>query len=339
MTSVAKPESRLSPAFGRNWQTLALPVAIVLIAVELQRHWDEHARWLYIACIALALTAWLGTMSEKAWARPSGGKAIDAVIFLFLIGCIVLGLGFGDTAAVQSSGQLLFWSPLLCLWWAYQYRDSLPRLIASEVALFAGLAVVHPGMPGLLLEYVLLAAIITSLAWHADLHPALPFGQIDSAGAKSPTPLDAVTNLPSPERFEDELALTVAVADRYRIPFSLLLCEIQGLAGDAADLSSPVAKERMKLFAWKVADQLRVADTLCRWEDEKFVILLPNTDAAGSQMLVDRIRRASADIFYPPGSPTALRIGVCQHRYGDDPMTTFSLAEAAMRADGAPSEN
>ncbi|MEW5770204.1 MAG: diguanylate cyclase [Pseudomonadota bacterium] len=311
---------------------MALPVLFALIALELSRHSGGYAAWPLLACIVLVLAVWLARLGGMGWAMRFGDDMADAVLLLLLLGCVLPGLD--DATARTVTARLLFWSPLICAWWAYRHRRQPARLVGSVALLFAGLLVAHAAHPGELGVHLLLAGLGGGLVW--QVAGRTPPGDEPTHQSARKGQLDAMTSLPSPERFEDELALTVAVADRYRIPFSLLKCEIQGLAEHAAEAGDKAALATIQNFAWTIADELRIADTLCRWENGKFFILLPNTDILGSRKLISRIRRVVRENPLPGNGPSEIRVGIHQHRFGDDPMTTFSLAEAAMPLEGAP---
>lgn len=311
----------------REGWVAALPIFFVLVAVEMQRHWHGSVRWLYLAVAAWLAGIWIATLAKHAWARRHALAAIDGAVFALLFGGGFLTLAIGSPEGPELSATLLFWSPLLCAWWGFVHGDRTVRLACSAAALFLGLLAFRAASGPPFYEHVVLGALMIVLARRAGGGWRPAPARAPSADLPDTVLRDAATGVASPTYFEAELAHTAAVANRYhQLPFLLLVYDIDGYAHHAAEFGRSAMVGLMKRFAWTIADRVRVADTVCRWEEGKIVVLLPNTGLSEGRRVAEDIRLACGQISLPDGRPLQFRMGIAEHRYGDDPMTTFGAA-------------
>lgn len=313
----------------------ALPAFFVLVAVELQRHWHGSVRWLYLAAALWLAAIWIGTLAKRAWALRHALAAIDAAVFALLLGSGFFTLVVGGPEGPELSATLLFWSPLLCAWWGFVHADRGVRLVGSAAALYVGLFAFRAASGPPFYEHVILGALMIALVRRAGGgYPRVQDGA--AAGMPDTVLRDAATGVASPTYFEAELAHTAAVANRYhQLPFLLIVYDIDRYAQHAAEFGRSAMAGLMKRFSWAVADRVRVADTVCRWEEGKIVVLLPNTGLAEGSRVAQDIGLACRQISLPDGRPLQYRVGIAEHRYGDDPMTTLGVASESL-AETAP---
>jgi len=330
------PSARSEPARAgffpaRAIWVAALPALFVLVAVELQRHWHGSVRWLYLSVALWVAGVWLGTLAQRDWAQRHALAAIDAAVFVLLLGSGFFTLVAGDGEGPELAATLLFWSPLLCAWWGFVYGDRKVRLIGNAAALFVGLFAFRAVSGPPFYEHVILGLLMIALVRRAGggLRKAT---DIASGEACPDTVLrDAATGVASPTYFEAELAHTAAVANRYhQLPFLLIVYNIDDYPRHAAEFGRSAMVGVMKRFAWTIADRVRVADTVCRWEEGKIVVLLPNTGLAEGRRVAEGIRLACRQISLPDGRPLQIGMGIAEHRYGDDPMTTLDEASGSL---------
>lgn len=314
---------------ARGIGVAALPVFFVLAAVELQRHWHGSVRWLYLSVAVWVAGVWIGALAKREWALRHALAALDAAVFALLLGSGFITLVVGGPEGPELSSTLLFWSPLLCAWWGFVHAGRSVRLLGSAAALYLGLFAFRAASGPPFYEHAILGALMVALARRAG-----GFGQAqDGAAAGLPdTALrDAATGVASPTYFEAELAHTAAVANRYhQLPFLLIVFDMDRYAFHAGEFGRSAMVGVMKRFSWAIADRVRVADTVCRWEEGKIVVLLPNTGLAEGRRVADDIVRACRDIRLPDGRSLQFRMGIAEHRYGDDPMTTFGAASESL---------
>src|SRR5215218_6490691 len=133
----------------------------------------------------------------------------------------------------------------------------------------------HTCLPDPVHPEELLAAVGGALAVRRSrLAPAEPEGLTD--------PLTGLGNRRLGKR---ELALFVARSTRHGHALALVIAAVDGDVPDAI-LSDVGAR---------LARTLRSGDVIVRWQAGEFLMMLPDTDTAGTQRAAERLRRAIAD--------------------------------------------
>ena len=321
-----------SLAFNREWRTAALPVAFILLSVELQQHWQGDGRWIYLAAVALISICWISALFGQAWAVRNAGTTIDAVVLLLMAGGVWLAVQGDARVDNAPAGTLTFWAPLLCVWWALSFGNGFGRLITNMLVLHTGLFFLQANTENLFLPRLLLSTLLVLLVRFAGQR----YSRFPGAGSLDLSyddPLvDNLTGVASPAYFEAELAHTAAISDRYQQPFSLIACRIEAIdsPAESTDFTSENGKKLLKTLAQALVDWVRIADTVCRWENGKFFVLLPNTKFENAQLIAGKIRGGSNAIAAGSDQRVTIRIGVCEHRAGEDPMQTFMVADDAL---------
>lgn len=316
------PVSPDLPKFLAPWRITALPVVFVLTASEMLRNWGTPLRWLHLG-VALTMAAfWVGALAGRAWVRRNAANAIDACIAVFVLSAVGLYLDGQQALARTIAGWLTFWSPLAAVWWVLNYRQRPLRLYASLVGLYLILALFDAVARPHLHEYAILGAALAVLVGVA-VRGAPQGGQSAEADNVELRMYDPLTGVASAEYFEAELAHICAISNRYRVPYSLIACDI----GNEAE---PLGDETIRRVAWLIFDRVRSSDTVCRWQERRFLVLLAHTGLAECEEVADSIRDAVERDRPASGAAPFVRIGFAQHRFGDDPMVTVDLAEADM---------
>lgn len=95
-------------------------------------------------------------------------------------------------------------------------------------------------------------------------------------------------------------------------------------AGDAA----------LKTLAERLRQGLRGGDVLVRWGGEEFVAILNNTDAAGAEIVIKRLRQAGFG-DRPDGKPMTASIGIAERRQDKAPDWPHLIELADQRMYGA----
>lgn len=305
---------------GRPCQVQALPVAFILAAVELQRHWHTPARWVLLLAAALLGCAWVGALFGLCRFLGHRPPIIEGVVFLLLGGACVHTFVLGDVGGTLLTSRLAFWAPLVCVWWAASLSaHSWPPATGIALLLITlpvlQLTTGQPYLEGLILNGLLVVAVRAALRHKGD----------------GGHPRDLLTGVANPASFEAELAHTAAIADRYSLPLALLVCTLENdTAG--TDVSPAPDEETIRAFAWALADSVRRSDTVCRWEPGKFAVLLPNTGHQEAEIVAGKIELAGNALLANVGGRYRCRCGAAQHRFGDDPMLTFARADDTLAA-------
>lgn len=307
-----------------------LPAAMVIASVELQRHWGGPATSLYLANLALIIGIWLGVTYGGETFSGLAGQLVDLVIFAQLVGGGSLSVLSKEPTGTELLQELSFWAPLVCVWWAIYYHGRPLRLLVLAALLYGGLLLTgqlsrpdhqpHEFIIQGAMALGLVTLFLNAVARHYHEHPNISPQSFDA------TTHDETTGAASRGYFEAEMDHTAALADRYRQPFSLIVAIIDDFAGVAPDRQQDLLRD----FSWLVIDRLRHADTLCRWQDEKFIAILPNTSLNNARTVADSLRVTIANTRLAGLDGVTASIGICEHRLGEDPMSTLDVAEKAV---------
>jgi diguanylate cyclase (GGDEF)-like protein/PAS domain S-box-containing protein len=151
--------------------------------------------------------------------------------------------------------------------------------------------------------------------------------------------LDGLTGLANRSRFDERLQEEWARALREGTPLSLLMIDVDHFKKFNDRYGHPAGDACLRSVAETLgAEARRPADLAARYGGEEFVLLLPNTEAAGCQMVGERVREGfrRLDIAHAMNSPskrvTVSLGGATVWPSAEIQKKTSSLVDAADRA-------
>ena len=106
--------------------------------------------------------------------------------------------------------------------------------------------------------------------------------------------IDPVTGLANRRRAEEALAVELARAARFGGPVALVLADIDGFKAVNDRYGHHTGDRVLRALGEIMRATVREVDLPARWGGEEFVLVLPETDAAGAGVVADRVRRALA---------------------------------------------
>jgi len=111
---------------------------------------------------------------------------------------------------------------------------------------------------------------------------------------------DGLTRLYNVRHFHQQLEIEIERAQRYGPPLSLLLLDVDNFKS-FNDTYGHVEGDRVLIRMGEVIRNcLRRTDSAYRYGGEEFVLLLPETDLAGAQIVAERLRSLTAEQVYHP---------------------------------------
>jgi len=114
---------------------------------------------------------------------------------------------------------------------------------------------------------------------------------------------DALTGLANRRRFDDALEREWRRAVRNQLPLSLIVLDADYFKGFNDRYGHQRGDEALRLIARSIeASIVNASDTACRIGGEEFAVILPETDAAGAEIVAHRIREAVAGWKIPHAS-------------------------------------
>jgi diguanylate cyclase (GGDEF)-like protein len=120
---------------------------------------------------------------------------------------------------------------------------------------------------------------------------------------------DALTGLASRRWAEQLLDEQLAQHRRHQRPFGALLCRIDHFDGIADQQDQAMGNLVLQTVALAILDTLRESDTAARFDGDRFLLLLPETDSDGLAMAAEKVRAAVAGLELEAAQPCTLSIG------------------------------
>ncbi|MBU1365005.1 MAG: diguanylate cyclase [Gammaproteobacteria bacterium] len=285
----------------------------VIATVEFQRLWPTGTSLIYLLVSLPLLLIWIAHQAGWMVADRHAGLAVDVSIYVLLVAALGIRFNTGHPGSELAS-TLLFWAPLVAVWWAWRYQN-LPLLLWL---LFGGLFVVltwqlasdHERLD----KHLILSLFVALLMRYASR--SVPPNPETSMNLR-----DSLTGLPSAECFEAELAHVSAISDRYRLPLSLIGGRI------ALPDNGQLTDEDLCRCAETITERLRTSDTACQWDRNTFMILLPNTVLDSAAKVAEEMRAAFALFNFGQNFRLTVAMAAVQHESGEDPMSTVNTLE------------
>ncbi len=140
---------------------------------------------------------------------------------------------------------------------------------------------------------------------------------------------DDLTGLPNRRAITQALDLQISRSRRYGNPLSLVLVET-GIAEQSLELLREVQDDLVLAISHFLRDRLRWVDQIGRWEDDRFLLILPETDREQAEQLVAKIDEELGGLQLPAsleGLRPQLRFGLAFWSKGNDRRTLTAAAE------------
>ena len=152
--------------------------------------------------------------------------------------------------------------------------------------------------------------------------------------------IDVATGLYNRSYFHERVFAEVARAYRYRESVSLIMLSVDNVADYKDEYDQPIEGEVMRAVGRFLKRNLRRRiDVACRWADDGFAILLPNTGlrGGGTAKAADRLRKTIEVYKFktqdddPIGMITVTMGVACYPEHADDATDLPEAAEEALR--------
>jgi diguanylate cyclase (GGDEF)-like protein len=144
---------------------------------------------------------------------------------------------------------------------------------------------------------------------------------------------DSLTGLANRRWLLELLEREFTRARRYRRPLSLIYLDLDGFKEVNDGFGHLFGDGLLRSSARSMQSVLRAADMLARIGGDEFAVLLPETDLAGADKVVGKLRRALHSTTRPYGTalpPLDFSAGICQLREADR-----TIDDLILRADEA----
>jgi diguanylate cyclase (GGDEF)-like protein len=144
---------------------------------------------------------------------------------------------------------------------------------------------------------------------------------------------DDLTGLPNRRAINQALDLHVSRSRRYLNPLSVMLVHVELAMQDAVQ---PLSADPVLLAVSRfLRDRLRWVDQIARWEDNLFLLVLPETGEQEARGLLDKLASEQDSVVLPPeyqDLQPRLGFGLGCWKKGDDARTLLRQAVQDLRA-------
>ena len=147
---------------------------------------------------------------------------------------------------------------------------------------------------------------------------------------------DPLTGLANRVTFDRMLELEIARATRQETPLSIVLFRVVGMPDIASQGGDEVGDDLLRHVASMLSDQVRVVDTIARFDEQTFGLIAPG---GGGAVVGERVRVAAAAVAALPGRPIELAFSVAvfpaEGATGDE-LLAAAVSGAAFSGAGQP---
>lgn len=147
---------------------------------------------------------------------------------------------------------------------------------------------------------------------------------------KSMVTKDNLTNLYNRHFLEKIIVEEQERADRYEIPLSAILMDIDYFKNINDQWGHPVGDSVLQLAASILTNNVRSSDYVIRIGGEEFLILMPNTSVKGATAAAKKVKRAIAEAKHPVIGQFTASFGVAERNRGEDYQSLYNRADKAL---------
>jgi diguanylate cyclase (GGDEF)-like protein len=141
---------------------------------------------------------------------------------------------------------------------------------------------------------------------------------------------DLLTGLYNRRKVLDDLALEINKANRYDLPLSVVIIDIDYFKSVNDTYGHNVGDSVLKEFSNYFKSHLRDTDMLGRWGGEEFIIVCTNTDSRSAFTFIDRLRINIEKHSFDPVDHIAFSAGISQYSKSDQIDDTIDRADKAL---------
>lgn len=143
---------------------------------------------------------------------------------------------------------------------------------------------------------------------------------------------DVLTRLYNRQYLDKQLGIELDKAERYQIPFSLVLFDIDHFKMVNDSHGHLMGDKVLQLLSDLVQRSIRKSDLLARWGGEEFMLLLPSSRIEAALKTAEKLRQAIADDSFENAQKITCSFGVSEYRHADTVETMTNRADQALYA-------
>jgi diguanylate cyclase (GGDEF)-like protein len=145
--------------------------------------------------------------------------------------------------------------------------------------------------------------------------------------------IDNLTGVFNRNYFDNTFNKELHRAGRYNQPFSVVMLDLDDFKLVNDTYGHPVGDSVLKEFTFLLKNLLREEDIAARYGGEEFVVMLPQTDVAGSKIFAERLLEETVAHTFPENISLSFSAGVATYPiHGDSKKDLIEIADKSLYA-------
>ncbi len=124
---------------------------------------------------------------------------------------------------------------------------------------------------------------------------------------------DPLTKIYNRLKLNELLAFEVKKSDRYKLPLSLIMFDIDHFKDINDTYGHDIGDEVLIKLCESVSASIRETDVFARWGGEEFIIMLPNTADEGAQVMAENLRKVIENTNFGSVGVVTASFGVSEY--------------------------
>ena len=141
---------------------------------------------------------------------------------------------------------------------------------------------------------------------------------------------DPLTGLGNRRAFIETLSGHLATNERYGRPLSVLLADVDGFKSINDTWGHDFGDDALAHIASMLKGELREPDACFRWGGDEFVVIMPETDLAGAERVLERLVAALIRSDGKATAPLSITGGAAERRHGETADALLARADAEL---------
>ncbi len=146
--------------------------------------------------------------------------------------------------------------------------------------------------------------------------------------------IDPVTNTLNLRGLTINLLESMALAERYDRDLAVVMLSIDDIEQLKASHGERSIEAVLQMMGDTLVETLRIPDRSGRYQDNTFLLILPETDSTGAKLIAQRVLQKIVTTEVNAGDNGGFNVtasaGVAPFRSGDDPQLILSRAQSAL---------
>lgn len=141
---------------------------------------------------------------------------------------------------------------------------------------------------------------------------------------------DPLTGIHNRRKLNEMMELEQARCTRYRVPFTLILFDIDHFKHINDTYGHPVGDAVLQELAGLIGANIRPGDLFARWGGEEFVVLASNCSLSGVRLFAEKLRHIIDSQIFPTVGHVTCSFGVAEFQPGESPEAFLSRVDEGL---------